>query len=55
MSDYSGDDITIEEMPQGCVISGRGGTIVVASINDAEALIDSLERMLETLSQESMK
>lgn len=55
MSDYYGDDIVIEEMPQGCVISavGKDGNkwaeynIVVSSAKDAKALIDSLERMLE--------
>lgn len=55
MSDYCGDSIIIEEMPQGCVISavGKDGNkwmgynIVVASAKDAKALIDSLERMLE--------
>jgi len=47
MNDYSGDDITIEEMPQGCVISGKGGSIVVASAEDAVALIESLVRMLK--------
>jgi len=47
---YEGDDIIIEEMPQGCVLSqisftGRG--ITIASTQDALAVIDSLQRMLK--------
>lgn len=46
--DYSGDEITIEEMPQGCVISSNKGTVVVASYDDAIALLESLKLMLRT-------
>ena len=45
--DYSGDDITIEEMPQGCVISSEKGTVVISSIRDTLAVIKSLKLMLE--------
>lgn len=46
---YEGDDIIIEEMPQGCVLSqisftGRG--ITIASTHDAIAVIESLQKML---------
>lgn len=47
MSDYSGDDITIEEMPQGCVINSSTGEVVIASTRDALAVIKSLKLMLE--------
>ena len=47
MSDYSGDDITIEEMPQGCVISSPTGYVVISSTSDAVAVIKSLKLMLE--------
>lgn len=48
---YYGDDITIEEMPQGCVISSIGDDrvhqyVVVASTRDALELIASLEKMI---------
>lgn len=49
MADYSGDDITIEEMPQGCVISGKHGYVIVSSTMDALALMKSLKDMLESL------
>lgn len=50
MSDYSGDDIVIEEMPQGCVIIGKNGTVVISSYHDALAVIASLQLMLEVQS-----
>lgn len=45
---YRGDDIIIEEMPQGCVVTGITGqhTIVIYSYQDAKALIDSLQKMI---------
>jgi hypothetical protein len=53
MSDYSGDDIVIEEMPQGCVITGNKGTVVISSIQDAVAVIASLQFMLEQMEDEN--
>lgn len=60
MSGYIGTDITIEELPQGCIISQiiptgegtddwefSGRPIVVSSKVDALELIESLERMLK--------
>ena len=48
---YEGDDITIEEMPQGCVIAnvqddGITQQVVIASTRDAIALILSLTKMV---------
>ena len=46
--DYVGDDIAIEEMPQGCIIANKQGKfVIIASISDALAVIESLERMIE--------
>ena len=45
---YEGDNIYIEEMPQGCVITsvdGRG-TVVISSTYDALKVIESLQKML---------
>lgn len=55
MSDYEGDDIQIEEMPQGCVISfyytanytGRWVSVTIGSNRDILALISSLTRLLQ--------
>ena len=47
MSDYSGDDIDIEEMPSRCVITGKNGTVVISSTQDALAVIASLQLMLK--------
>lgn len=47
--DYEGDNICIEEMPQGCVISpvGQFGvSVVISSTHDALAVIASLRKML---------
>lgn len=52
---YEGDNICIEEMPQGCIISSMDldkkpwleFSITVSSTRDALALIDSLQRMIE--------
>lgn len=47
---YEGDDIIIEEMPQGCVISSPtlwNVYVTVSSTKDALALIASLQKMLE--------
>ena len=39
-------DIGIEEMPQGCVLThDNGKTIIVSSFDDADAIIESLQRM----------
>lgn len=48
---YEGDDIAIEEMPQGCIISSIGEERVhqyvqISSKRDALAIIDSLQRMI---------
>lgn len=45
---YEGDDIIIEEMPQGCVLTNyRGRGVTIASTRDALAVIESLQRMLK--------
>lgn len=47
---YKGDDIIIEEMPQGCVVVCKSDPyiyITVSSLQDAMELIESLERMLK--------
>jgi hypothetical protein len=52
--DYEGHDITIEEMPQGCVIGDiheDGKAIVVLSTADAEHLIESLWRMIKSMQE----
>ena len=49
MFDYSGDDICFEEMPQGCVISSKGGEVVVSSPRDVIALRDSLNRFIRVM------
>ena len=49
MNNYSGDDIVIEEMPQGCVITSEKGTVVISSTADALAVIESLKLMLKYL------
>lgn len=49
MIDYSGDNITIEEMPQGCIINSVGGEVVVHSVKDALALIESLTRLVSSM------
>jgi len=52
MVNYDGDDIAIEEMPQGCVISqgAWGGlhtdVVIIASTRDALAVIASLKKMI---------
>ena len=48
---YEGDTICIEEMPQGCVISyyfPEVDCIVISSIKDAEAVIESLQKMIKS-------
>jgi hypothetical protein len=49
MVNYNGDDITIEEMPQGCVINSKGGEVIVSSIKDALALLESLTRLISSM------
>lgn len=53
MIDYAGDDILIEEMPQGCVVTyqkfdGSTVEIVISSFNAAIALRKSLRKLIET-------
>ncbi len=46
---YEGDDIDIEEMPQGCIISSSrewDRYVQISSKRDALAVIDSLQRMI---------
>ena len=47
--------ITIEELPIGCVIHDKikGTTIVIGSRKDAEAVIESLQRLIECWYEES--
>lgn len=53
MITYCGTDINIEEMPQGCVITDAflhpDNIVVISNIEDAEAVIESLTRMIKTL------
>lgn len=58
MINYSGDGITIEEMPQGCIIAQKNEItqevgdikyVCVASRVDVIALIESLGRLLESM------
>ena len=46
---YRGYDIDIYEMPQGCVIERAWGQthITISSVDDAKALIESLNRYIE--------
>ena len=44
---YNGDDVVLEEMPQGCVVSGKDGYVVISSTSDALAVIESLQKMLK--------
>lgn len=50
MVDYVGDEIFLDEMPQGCVITSltndTPGQVTVASPKDAIAVIESLKKML---------
>jgi hypothetical protein len=42
-------EISIEEMPQGCVLThDRGQSITVSSFEDAAIIIESLQRMIAT-------
>ena len=52
---FEGDEITIEEMPQGCVITDKAldKTIVISSIKDAEIVTLSLLRMIESFSKQN--
>lgn len=43
---YEGEGISIEEMPQGCVISQNGNAVTVAYELDTKKLIESLKKML---------
>ena len=47
MIDYESDDISIEEMPQGCVLTSHGVTIVIGSTKDALAIASSLLKLVE--------
>lgn len=49
MNDYFGDDISIDEMPQGCVITSNNSekSITISSTADALAIIKSLQNMIE--------
>ena len=49
MINYEGDNILIEEMPQGCVLSQHisGHEVVISSLQDALAVIESLTRMIK--------
>lgn len=47
---YEGDDIYIEEMPQGCFITqvnGKGETVRISSMHDALEVIKSLQKMIQ--------
>lgn len=57
--DYDGDQIQIEEMPQGCILyqtsdgGHRTSEIIISSRDDALAVIESLQRMIEHLDKEN--
>lgn len=47
---YEGDDIYIEEMPQGCFITqvnGKGESVRISSMYDALKVIESLQKMIK--------
>jgi hypothetical protein len=50
--DYVGEDIRFQEMPQGCVISDNNSdkdfVVVVSSVKDAWALIESLQTLIKS-------
>ena len=48
---FVGDEITVEEMPQGCVIGSVYDceVVVVSSLADAILLRDSLNKLIEHL------
>ena len=53
---YEGDDITIEEMPQGCIIMSNNDvhqSVVIASTKDALAVMESLAKMISIQMEES--
>lgn len=52
--DYEGDNIAIEEMPQGCIINHKNGEVIISSTKDALAVIASLTKMLQFLEQEDI-
>jgi len=49
---YNGNDIVIEEMSTGCVITSKTGYVVISSIKDAEEVIKSLQDMINFLKNE---
>jgi len=57
MINYEGDTIDIEEMPNGCIISEYQKEfpqphIIIITKRDAEAVIESLQRMIKVLEEE---
>ncbi len=48
---FFGDEICVEEMPQGCIITKKNSLeeIQISSIKDAKLLIESLLRMIYAL------
>ena len=52
---FEGDEIIVEEMPQGCVITNKVSdkTIVISSVRDAKMVILSLLRMIESFSKQN--
>lgn len=60
---YKGESIDFEEMPQGCIIApsetsdnyGKPGSVVVVStIRDAQFLILSLGKLIDSLRKENV-
>lgn len=46
--DYEGDDVDIEEMPQGCILYNKQGKfVIITTTKDALALVESLCRVLD--------
>ena len=56
MSDtyFVGDGVSVEELPNGCVVSDTetGATVVIPTIKDARMVIMSLLRMIDAFSKE---
>ena len=61
-TNYTGSSISFEEMPQGCIISGVPGSytpdnfyVVVSTSEDARALVESLNRLIQFRAQEGLE
>lgn len=57
MADLIGDEISIEEMPQGCIITqtGKMESIIISSEHDALMVIQSLRKMIGIMHQKEVR